>query len=122
MSPTILKQVLSEALLPEPDMATLYYPRDDSLLLALYNKSSPSETADGARSWTAAYRVMPDFENWLQYFSEQVVVQNGNKYQLDEEMVPDSLLDIDDQNIGAISEHTQLLYPTDGSIMKVDTY
>jgi hypothetical protein len=33
-----LRQVLAEALLQEPDMATLYYPRDDSLLVALYNK------------------------------------------------------------------------------------
>jgi len=38
MSPEILRQVLAEALLKEPDVATLYYPRNDSLLVTLYNK------------------------------------------------------------------------------------
>lgn len=37
-TPDILRQVLAEALIKEPDIATLYYPRDDSLLVALYNK------------------------------------------------------------------------------------
>ena len=40
MKPEIFKQVFSEALLDEPDMASLYYPRQDALLLALYNKTS----------------------------------------------------------------------------------
>ena len=38
MKPEILRQVLAEAFLKEPDVATLYYPRTDSLLVAIYNK------------------------------------------------------------------------------------
>ncbi len=38
MKPEILRQVLAEAFLKEPDVASLYYPRTDSLLVALYNK------------------------------------------------------------------------------------
>jgi hypothetical protein len=60
---------------------------------------------DGERNWRAAYRVMPDFENWVRYFSEDMVVEAHGvtkaegqpmKYQLDEEMVPETLIDIDD--------------------------
>jgi len=40
LTPEIFRQVFSEALLDEPDMASLYYPRQDALLVALYNKTS----------------------------------------------------------------------------------
>ena len=111
MTPEILRQVLAEALLQEPDVASLYYPRDDSLLLALYNKvrsERNKDTVDGERQWRAAYRVMPDFENWVKFFSDDMVVEaqvgakveGGHtqpvKYQMDEEMIPETLLDIDD--------------------------
>ena len=66
--------MIADALLDEPDMATLYYPRQDALLMGLYNKAKPAQGAgaeqqesalgaglDGEREWRAAYRVMPDF-------------------------------------------------------------
>ena len=77
MTPEIFRQVFSDALIDEPDAASLYYPRKDALLVALYNKTtrkvpqagskptSPGATdssePDGERAWRAAYRVMPDF-------------------------------------------------------------
>lgn len=78
MTPEILRQVLAEALLQEPDVASLYYPRDDSLLLALYNKVKLEKGKlglDGERQWRAAYRVLPDFENWVKYFADDIVVE-----------------------------------------------
>ena len=42
------------------------------------------------------------------------------KYQLDEEMIPDSLIDIDDLKVSNIQESSQMFYPSDGSVMKVD--
>jgi hypothetical protein len=42
MSPEIFRQVYAKALLDEPDMASLYYPRQDSLLVALFNKGKNS--------------------------------------------------------------------------------
>jgi len=78
MTPEILRQVLAEALLQEPDVASLYYPRDDSLLLALYNKVKLEKAKlglDGERQWRAAYRVLPDFENWVKYFADDIVVE-----------------------------------------------
>lgn len=78
MSPEVLRQVLADALISEPDVASLYYPRDDSLLVALYNKVKGERGragVDGERQWRAAYRVMPDFENWIKYFSDDMVVE-----------------------------------------------
>jgi hypothetical protein len=99
--------VLGEALLSEPDVASLYYPRDDSLLLALYNKQKPT-VPEGERTWRAAYRVMPDFENWIKHFSEDLVVETQGaegqplKYQMDDELVPEQLIDIDDLKVQSI--------------------
>ena len=69
---------MAEALLLEPDVASLYYPRDDSLLLALYNKAKSDrskDSVDGERKWRAAYRVMPAFENRVKYFADDIVVE-----------------------------------------------
>jgi hypothetical protein len=76
MTPEIFKQVLADAFLLEPDVASLYYPRDDSLLLAIYNKAKSGDRSkiDGERKWRAAYRVMPDFENWVKYFADEIVI------------------------------------------------
>jgi len=78
MKPDILRQVIADAYLQDPDATSFYYPRDDKLLLALYNKIKTEDIeplgADGEREWRAAYRVMPDFENWLKYFADELVV------------------------------------------------
>jgi len=47
MDPEILRQVLAEAFLKEPDVASLYYPRSDKLLLALYNKIKNTVNEEG---------------------------------------------------------------------------
>lgn len=77
MNDEIMGQVIADALLQDPEIATLYFPRDDKLLVALFNKTltnKPDELAfDGLREWTAANRVMPDFEHWLKSFADQVV-------------------------------------------------
>lgn len=42
------------------------------------------------------------------------------KYQLDDEMIPDSLIDIDDLKVSNVQEHSQMFFPYDGSLIKVD--
>lgn len=78
MKPDILRQVIADAYLQDPDATSFYYTRDDKLLLALYNKIKTVDReplgADGEREWRATYRVMPDFENWLKYFADEFVV------------------------------------------------
>ena len=44
MTPEIFRQVFSDALVDEPDTASLYYPRQDALLVALYNKTTKKTT------------------------------------------------------------------------------
>jgi len=87
MKPEIFKQVFAEALLDEPDVASMYYQRQDSLIVALFNKAKAAatnapdaatpmgENLDGERTWRAAYRVVPDFQNWLTFFSDELVFE-----------------------------------------------
>lgn len=162
MKPEIFRQVFNEAMLDKPEMATLYYPRTDSLLVALFNRvqkkeaSLPAESAvetpefflgerfDGEQKWQAQYRVMPDFQNWLAFFAEEVLLgqeviitteaeekaepvkeapKGGKqpakgvekeedtaqpvtvsfmKYSIDDEMLPDYMLNIEDDKIQSI--------------------
>ena len=180
MTPDIFRQVFSDALIDEPDAATLYYPRTDSLLVALYNKttnkvaqgaSKPSSAPpqldpnepDGERSWRAAYRVMPDFQNWITFFADEIVFEqavavpiteaepvdtkapakdtkppkgqevvepdattamtvNIMKYSMDEDLLPERMLDIEDDKVQNIAERSALVYPDDNSTMRVDHF
>jgi len=180
MTPEIFRQVFSDALIDEPDAASLYYPRKDALLVALYNKTtrkvpqagakpmSPPTTdtnePDGERAWRAAYRVMPDFQNWITFFADEIVFEqevavpipepeqidpkvtskdtkgkgaaqdpaelesataltvNIMKYAMDEDLLPERMLDIEDDKVQNIAEKTVLLYPDDNSTMRVDHF
>jgi len=95
MSMDIFSQVFADALLDEPETTSIYYPRSDSLLVALFNKVKvrgsrkandnkfkqvnsrelplQTEDADGEKLWRASYRVMPDFENWLSIFADELI-------------------------------------------------
>lgn len=33
------------------------------------------ENLDGDKTWRAAYRVVPDFQNWLTFFSDELVFE-----------------------------------------------
>ena len=178
MTPDIFRQVFSDAILDEPDTATLYYPRTDALLVALYNKTTKKAPAasskptsappadpnepDGERSWRAAYRVMPDFQNWITFFADEIVFEqqiavpipdpepvdakappakdakklaeaaepdqttaltiNIMKYSMDEDLLPERMLDIEDDKVQNIAERSALLYPDDNSTMRVDHF
>ena len=45
MKPEIFRQVFNDAMLDKPEMATLYYPRTDSLLVTLFNRASKKEAS-----------------------------------------------------------------------------
>lgn len=46
MKPDIFRQVFNTAMLDKPDMASLYYPRNDQLLVALFNRANGRDPAD----------------------------------------------------------------------------
>jgi hypothetical protein len=50
MTPEIFCQVFNDALLDKPEMASLYYARTDSLLVALFNRVSKKETNETTES------------------------------------------------------------------------
>lgn len=44
------------------------------------------------------------------------------KYSIDDESVPETLLNIEDDKIQSIQEHTASLFPDDNSIMRVEHF
>lgn len=92
-------------MLMDPDMVNSYRSRDDSLLLAMYNKTPPGRIL--RKRWTAPYLGMPDFENWLNHFQKGGSSTNVN------------LFDIDDTKVGQIQERIKYLYPSDDSMIRV---
>lgn len=41
---------------------------------------------------------------------------------MNDDLVPENLLDIDDKLIGGIKEHSEMVYPDDGSILRIDNF
>jgi len=84
MSQDIMRQELANIYMQDCEMSTMYYPRDDQLFLAFYNRrlrqdeeGNEEENYEGQREWRAAYRVMPDFENWIKYFADEIVIKSS---------------------------------------------
>ena len=44
------------------------------------------------------------------------------KYQMDEDLLPERMLDVEDDKVQNISEKSGLMYPDDNSIMRVDHF
>ena len=75
MEEDIFRQVFQKALLQDPDLTSMYYPRKDNLLVILHNKinnqkraSDNLEKPHGLKKWRSSYRVMPNFQNWIEFF------------------------------------------------------
>ena len=47
---------------------------------------------------------------------------NHMKFTMDEEMIPDHLLDVDDSLVQSIREKAELMYPDDNSVLRVDHF
>lgn len=47
---------------------------------------------------------------------------NVTKYAIDEQMLPESMLNIDDDKVQSIQEHCASLFPDDNSVMRVDHF
>jgi len=61
MSKEIFVQVLADAFLDDPDVAQMYYPRTDSILLALYNRhESHAKSTHKSHRAISADEILPD--------------------------------------------------------------
>ena len=105
---------------------------------------------------------MPDFQNWLAFFADEVILSqlvavpmepedkpepvkeapkgkqaaqapkeedtkppqtmNVTRYAIDEEMLPESMLSIEDDKVQSIQENSASLFPDDNSVMRVDHF
>ncbi|CAD8207264.1 unnamed protein product [Paramecium octaurelia] len=94
-----LKQQFYEALLHDPQVVLKYLPDDDALMVCCYYKNPPGRTL--RKKWSAEWRVLPNLEYFIQ-------VRNFNS---------EYYYDIDYQQIGAITERSKIMYPTDNSLI-----
>ena len=62
MDANTFRQTLVEALRLCPDVNTLYYDKEDALLLALNFKNPPGRLL--RRQWTYPVKTMPDIATW----------------------------------------------------------
>lgn len=118
----------------------MYYPRTDEILLVLHNKinnskrtSDNKESPHGMKKWRSAYRVMPDFQTWIEFFGHNSVIQHTEyeakdpsdppvKFTLDEEMIPYQMLDIDDHRVTSLNQTLNQFFPDDNSILTSEEY
>lgn len=104
-------------------------------MLVLHNKinnskrsSENKEKPHGLKKWRAAFRVMPDFQGWIEFFGQSAMVQQPDyqpkdasepavKYLLDPELVPTQMLDVDDHRVQNVSQTLNQFFPDDNSIL-----
>ena len=136
-NPQTLWQALSQMMVLEPDIASKYYSRDDSLLLSLYFKNPPGRLL--RKKWALPFLHIADFQNWREHIMKedqedldksashhdksltkeqkdqiaQVEKEKGEKAEVVQ------ALDIDDYKIGHMTQRVKLMYPSDDSVIRV---
>jgi len=120
-------------------MTTSYYQRTDQLLMVLHNKinnnkrmSDNLEKPHGIKTWKAETRAVPSFSNWIQFYEKHLVREQDYegkepsdpclKFTLDQSVIPESMLDIDNQKIQNIETNVHQFLPDDNSVMNCETF
>ena len=106
LSASLLKQVISRALINDPEQVPVYYSRDDSLILILTYlvPSSGSKTF----CWEGKWRVRPNYHQWYKYLKAEMPVMD--------------FYDIDEGRVGPIMEKTTVAFPSDGAVITVKEF
>ncbi|EGR30654.1 hypothetical protein IMG5_126590 [Ichthyophthirius multifiliis] len=99
-----LCQSLQKALLQEPLMVTKYNSREDNLFIVLYFKNPPGRVF--RKKWNAEWQVMPNLENWIQFFKNNEVNYKNEVY-----------YNIDYEVIGNLHERIKYMFPGDNSVI-----
>jgi len=100
----ILRQRLYRYLLFEPEVQSIYDEEDDALLLSLYFRNPPGRIL--RKKWTCPWRVIPNLENWINFFKEsEKNFYNEFYYNIDYNLVEN------------LHEKTKLMYPNDSSVI-----
>lgn len=69
MDPNTFRQVLVEAMRLCTDVNTVYFDKEDALLLALNFKNPPGRLL--RRQWTYPIKTLPDIATWKQFYKEE---------------------------------------------------
>ena len=104
-----LSQSIFKTTLLEPEMSTKYYDKEDALLVSLYFRNPPGRIL--RKKWTADWRVIPNLENWINFFKPEERNYKNDFY-----------YDIDYQIIDHIYEKVKLMYPDDDSVIICPKY
>ena len=112
----LMPSILSEAMASDPDVSHVYYQRTDQLLLVLHNKinhekrsSDVLDQPHGVKTWQTPYRVMPTFQNWINFYKANIVpvpeyapkdsTEPPMKLLIDKTVIPKVMLDVDNHKI-----------------------
>jgi hypothetical protein len=93
-----LAGVLHEALLEHPEVISKYNPKDDSLYVVLLHRRPPGNVLH--KKWNCDWRVLPNFENWLNYFKNNENNLKNNEF-----------YNIDYEKLLNITETSKVVYP-----------
>lgn len=88
----------------DPTLLLKYNEKDDNLFVLLYFKNPPGRIF--RKKWSAEWRVLPNLENWINYFKNN-----------DQNMKNEFYYNIDYENIGNLHERIKYMFPTDNSVM-----
>lgn len=99
-----LTQTFYRALLQDPHVVTKYNEKDDNLFVAMYFKNPPGRIL--RKKWAAEWRVLPNLENWINYFKNN-----------DANFKNDLYYNIDYEQIGNLHDRVKYMFPTDNAVM-----
>lgn len=138
-SQDLMPKILQEAMSSDPDVSSTYYQRTDQLLLVLHNKincqkrnSDVLDKPHGIKTWSTPYRVMPTFQNWINFYSPHVspvqdyapkdASEPPVKLLIDKAVIPKVMLDVDNHKIQNVEQTFNQFFPDDNSIINSETF
>ena len=106
LSKHLLKQIISKAMIHDPEVIPVYYPRDDSLILLISYIIPPYGWKNCC--WEGEWRVRPNFQQWHKHFKAEMPVMD--------------FYDIDEGKVGPLMEKITTAFPSDGSIITIKEF
>lgn len=98
---------MHEALLEHPELISRYNAKDDCLYVGLLHRKPPGGLLQ--KKWVADWRVLPNFENWMNYFRNN-----------DNNLKATDFYDIDYEKLSNLNESNRVVYPEDNSMIVVE--
>ena len=108
MDPNTFRQVLVEAMRLCTDVNTVYFDKEDALLLALNFKNPPGRLL--RRQWTHPIKTLPDIATWKKFYKQEQCAMKT------------PFIDIPTYKAGLLRTNQKFCFPCDNSIIRVDKH